>query len=205
MGHVLCGCPVLLRTQYYARHDAVMPVIYSKLLVLYGFETELKPWFREDYVEKIMENQFCKLFWDFEFQTDSFVKYNKPDIVVMEKITKQILIIEGSTPGDMNLVERTATKYQKYSQLGSELIKLNGMKNFKMIDLVIGATGLVLDSAIKNFKTSLKKIPETHYSFLRKLQLWELYKYSSHFVDLNVLNFNLNCSYVIGNLLLTYT
>ena len=117
MGHVLCGCPVLLRTQYYARHDAVMCVIYSKLLVMYGFETELKPWFRDDYVEKIKESQFCKLFWDFEFQTDSFVKYNKPDIVVMEKITKQILIIEGGIPGDMNLVERTANKTKNTASL----------------------------------------------------------------------------------------
>ena len=98
VGHVLRGCPVLLRTQYYARHEAVMRVIYSKLLAMYGFETKLKPWFRDDYVEKIKENEFCKLFWDFECQADSFVKYNKPGIVVMEKITQPILIIEGSIP-----------------------------------------------------------------------------------------------------------
>ena len=151
-----------------------MRVIYSKLLVMYGFETELKPWFRDDYVEKIKENEFCKLFWDFQFQTDSFVKYNKPDMVVMENITKQILMIEGSIPGNMNLVERTANKDKKYSQLGSELIKLNGMKNVKMIDLVTGATRIVLDSTIQNFKTLLKKIPQTHYSYIRKLQLLEL-------------------------------
>ena len=129
----------------------MMRVIYCKLLAMYGFETELKPWFRDDYVEKSKENEFYKLFWDLEFQTDSSVKYNKPDIVVMEKITKQILIIEGSIPGDTSLVERTANKNQKYSQLGSELIKLNAMKNVKIIALVIGATGMVLDSTIKNF------------------------------------------------------
>ena len=134
-----------------------MRVIYSKLIVMYRFKTELKPWFRANYVEKIKENEFCKLFWDLEFQTDSFVKYNKPDIVVMGKITKQILIIEGSIPGDMNLVERKANKNQKCSQLGSELIKLNGMKNIKMIDLVSGATGMGLDSTIKNFKTLFKE------------------------------------------------
>ena len=176
-----------------------MRAMYSKLLVMYGFETELKPWFRDDYVEKIKENEFYKLFWDFESQTDSSVKYNTPDIVVMEKITKQILIIEGSIPGDMNLVERTANKNQKFSQPGSELIKLNGMKNVKMSDLVIGASRMVLDSTIKNLKTLLKKIPQTHYSYLRKLQLCELSKYSSHFVDSNVLNFNLSCSTVFGN------
>ena len=57
------------------------------------------------------------------------MKFNKPDIVVMEKIAKQILIIEGSIPGDTNLVERKPNKNKKYSQLGSELIKLNGMEN----------------------------------------------------------------------------
>ena len=77
---------------------------------MYGFETELKPWFRDNYVEKIKENELCKLFWDFEFQNDSFVKYNKLDIVMMEKITKLILMIKGRIPGDMNLLERTANK-----------------------------------------------------------------------------------------------
>ena len=65
----------------------------------------------------------------------------------------------------MNLVERTANKNQKYSQLDSELIKLNGMKNAKMIDLVIGATGTVLDSTIKSFKTLFKE------NFTNALQL----------------------------------
>ena len=64
VGHVLCGCSVLLRTQYYARHYAVMSIIHSKLLFMYGFESELKPWFRDDYIEKIKKNEFCKLFWD---------------------------------------------------------------------------------------------------------------------------------------------
>ena len=43
VGHVLCGCSVLLRTHYYERHDTMMRAIYSRLLVMHGFETELKP------------------------------------------------------------------------------------------------------------------------------------------------------------------
>ena len=41
----------------------------------------------------------------------------------------------------MNLVEGTANKNRNYSQLGSELIKLNGIKTVKLSDLVIEATG----------------------------------------------------------------
>ena len=35
-------------------------------------------------------------------KTNRFVKYNKPDIVVIEKQNKELIIIEGSNPGDMN-------------------------------------------------------------------------------------------------------
>ena len=59
-------------------------------------------------------------------------------------------MIAGSIPGDLNLVKRKPNKNQKYNELGSELIKLNGMKSLKMIDLVIGATGMVLESTVKN-------------------------------------------------------
>ena len=61
----------------------------------YGFETELKPWYRDEYVESVKGNDFCKLFWNYEFQTNRFVKYNKPDIAVIEKQSKELIIIEG--------------------------------------------------------------------------------------------------------------
>ena len=43
VGHILCGCQVLLKSEYVTRIDGMMRVIYSNLLVKYGFETELKP------------------------------------------------------------------------------------------------------------------------------------------------------------------
>ena len=63
---------------------------------------QLNPWYRDEYVESVKENDFSKLFWNFEFQTNRFVKCSKPDIVVIEKQSKELIIIEGSTPGDMN-------------------------------------------------------------------------------------------------------
>ena len=92
----------------------MMRVIYSNLLVKYGFETELNPWYRDEFVESVKENDFCKLFWNFEFQTNRFLKYNKPDIAVIEKQSKELIIIEGSTSGDMNLEEMAENKKTKY-------------------------------------------------------------------------------------------
>ena len=94
---------------------------------------------------------------EFEFQTNRFVKYNKPDIVVIEKQSKELIIIEGSTPGDMNLEQRTENKKTKYSHLGTELFRQNELKSLKLISLIIGTTRVILDSAINNFKLLFKE------------------------------------------------
>ena len=105
-----------------------------------------------DYVEKFKENDTCKLYWDFAFDTERSVEYNRPDIVVILKETKEMIIIEGSTPGDMNLTPRTDDKCGKYFELASELKALHDLKSFKLIDIIIGATGLVQQRRIfKNF------------------------------------------------------
>ena len=63
-----------------------------------------------------------------------------------------MIIIEGSTPGDMNLTPRTDDKCGKYFELASELKALQDLKSFKLTDIIIGATGTVLRSTKKNFQ-----------------------------------------------------
>ena len=134
-----------------------MRVIHCNLLVKYKFKTELNPWCRDEYVESVKENDFCKLFRNFEFQTNRFVKYNKPDIAVIEKQSKELIIIEGSTSGDVNLEERTENKKTKYSHLGTELLRQNELKSLKLTSLIIGTTGVILYSAVNNFKLLFKE------------------------------------------------
>ena len=67
-----------------------------------------------------------------------------------------LIIIEGSTPGNMNLEENKKTKY---SQLGTELLRQNELKSLKLISLIIGTTGVILDSAVNNFKLLFKEEP----------------------------------------------
>ena len=79
VAHIMCGCRVLLKTEYFKRHDAMMRVIYCYLLQKLGFIEELLEWYRSDYVEKFKENDTCKLYWDFAFDTERSVEYNRPD------------------------------------------------------------------------------------------------------------------------------
>ena len=59
------------------------------------------------------------------------------------------------------------------------------------------------------FKTLFKENSTNALQLSQKAAIMELQQYSSHFVDFDVLNFNLSCSTVFGNLLLlqclTYT
>ena len=91
---------MLLKTEYFKRHDAMMRVIYCYLLQKLGFVEELVEWYRSDYVETFKENDTCKLYWDFAFDTERSVEYNRPDIAVILKKTKEMIIVEESTPGD---------------------------------------------------------------------------------------------------------
>ena len=45
-----------------------------------------------------------------------------------------MIMIEGSTPGDMNLTPRTDDNCGKYFELASELKALHDLKSFKLID-----------------------------------------------------------------------
>ena len=167
VAHIMCGCRVLLKTEYFKRHDAMMRVIYCYLLQKLGFIEELLEWYRSDYVEKFKENDTSKLYWDFAFDTERSVEYNRPDIVVILKETKEMITIEGSTPGDMNLTPRTDDKCGKYFELASELKALHDLKSFKLIDIIIGATGTVLRSTKKNF---LERFQEKGTSAMRLSQ-----------------------------------
>ena len=68
------------------------------------------------------------------------------------KETNEMIIIEESIPGDVNLTPRTDDKCGKYFELASELKALHDLKSFKLIDIIIGATGTVMSSTKKNFQ-----------------------------------------------------
>ena len=83
-----------------------------------------------------------------------------------------MIIIEGSTPSDMNLTPRTDDKCRKYFELASELKALHDLRSFKLIDIIIGATGTVMSSTKKNFQelfqekgTSAMRLSQKSYHF----------------------------------------
>ena len=65
-------------------------------------------------------------------------------ISIIIKGSKDLLIIEISIPGYMNLSSRAESKAGKYMGLATEMKRLHGLKIIKLYDIIIGACGTIL-------------------------------------------------------------
>ena len=52
------------------------------------------------------ENEECKLLWDMMIQCDQHIQARKPDIVFLNKRTKEATIIDIAIPGDKRVHRR---------------------------------------------------------------------------------------------------
>ena len=62
-----------------------------------------------------------KILWDVCIQIDGQVEHQRPDIVVMEKNTKNCLIIDVACPVYNNLILKRNEKLDNYSEVQLEI------------------------------------------------------------------------------------
>ena len=95
-----------------------------------------------------------KILWDFTINTDKSVKANRPDIIVIEKNTKECLLIDVAVPADANVTIKEFDKKFKYKDLEIEIQRI-WKKRTKVIPVAIGALGAIS----KDFTSYLNQIP----------------------------------------------
>ena len=108
--------------------------------------------------ESVMENEKCKILWDFTIQTDRMIGARRPDITIVNKETRGCQLIDIACPGDNKVAEKEDEKIDKYRDLAREVSKLWNVK-VAIIPVVIGALGTVptmLESRIKEIGISIK-------------------------------------------------
>jgi hypothetical protein len=89
-----------------------------------------------------VSNKFVKIRVDTFIKTDIKVKHNRPDLVVIDKKSKEILIVEVKiTPID-NLQQVETDKFKKYDLIASELTQIYGFKS-TIIPYVVTWDGVV--------------------------------------------------------------
>lgn len=88
ISHVVAECKKLAQKQNKVwRHDKVAAVIHWTMFERYNV-THKGKWYDHN-PGRVLENEDVKVLWDFSIQTDHKLEYNKPDIVVFEKMKRE--------------------------------------------------------------------------------------------------------------------
>jgi len=92
-----------------------------------------------------------KILWDMNIQMDHVIEHRRPDIVVVDKDNKRVLLIDTAVPADARVEEKEQEKMDRYQDLARELKRLWKVET-KVIPIVVGALGTVTKGLEKNLK-----------------------------------------------------
>ena len=148
--HIVSLSSVLAGNQYIKRHDK----LGKKLLWLLCKKLEIEcedEWFSHQ-LESVLENDKCKILWDFLIQTDKEIQHRRPDILVIEEEKRECKIVDIPVPGDQNIKVKELEKVTKYQELRLQVQKLWGVK-VTFILIVADALGTVCEEVENNLKT----------------------------------------------------
>ena len=102
--HLVSSCSKIAQTDYKNRHDKVAANLHWSLCKQFGFPRADNRW--EHRAEKALENDDYKLQWDYEIQVDRAIRERKPDLVVVNKNTKEAWLVDVAAPGDARVASK---------------------------------------------------------------------------------------------------
>ena len=150
--HLATNCGKLLPFDYTQRHNEVLKCIHLNLCRQFNFTDNHK--LRLHKITKKIENCYASIITDMPIATDIQVQANRPDIIVYDKIKKEITIIEVGVTSQQNLQTTEITKKRKYDLLAKELNQLENMP-VKIVPFVITWDGVVTKYN-KDYRETLK-------------------------------------------------
>ena len=87
-------------------------------------------------------------------QCDNVIVERRPDIAIVNKMEKTVIIIDDAVSGDKRIIDKEKENIEKYQNLEREILRLWNLKKIDVIPVVLGALG----SVIKNFEKYVDKI-----------------------------------------------
>ena len=100
----------------------------------------------------MLENEKCKILWDFAIQTDEEIEHRRPDIAVIDKEKREFKIIDIAVLGDQNIKVKELEKITKYQDLRLQGQKMWDVKS-TVTPIVVGAFGTVSEELENHLKT----------------------------------------------------
>ena len=100
----------------------------------------------------VLENDNFKLYWNGSLITDKTVISNRPDIILMNKRTKNTFLIDIAVPNKHNLAKTITDKQNKYLELVNEICAMWKQNAAQVIPIVISSTGVIPKSLSQSLK-----------------------------------------------------
>nr|CAI5858087.1 unnamed protein product [Callosobruchus analis] len=153
--HLLSACKTYAGTAYVHRQNAALRVLYYHLRHSYSIdETPVLP-YAPGNIESVVENERCRIYWNYSFPTLELVQANKPDIVLLDHQQKTMFVIEFSAPAEVNIVSKEEEKRTKYQELLGQLRRLWPDYAVSLLVMVIGSLGGMRNTLL----SALRAIP----------------------------------------------
>lgn len=111
--HVISCCPYQRHTGYMQRHDAVAKVIYGAVAKHYGLDVNTRN------PERVVSNSEIDLLWDQPIHVKTSIRYTKPDIVIIDKRSREAHLIEIGVSWYTRLPSQWLRKKYKYERNGT--------------------------------------------------------------------------------------
>jgi len=138
--HLISSCTFLVQSHYKKRHDVVASYIHWKLSNNAGFDV-VKNWWQH-HPDSVLENDVCRILWDYTIFTGSSLAHNRPDITYMIKGENKTMFIEVAVPGDSRISHKMVEKKERYADLCILINKL-WRTSATVVPIVIGALGSI--------------------------------------------------------------
>lgn len=140
--HIISACTCLAPTSYLDRHNNVAKILHQEICKVANLIRGDTPYYKYN-PAPVRENENWKICWDIPVQTDHTVLHNRPDIILQNKNTREISLIDVTIPLDDNIDRAYKEKIRKYEELAYELRMIWGAKRVKIEPVVISANGLI--------------------------------------------------------------
>lgn len=139
--HLLSACTKYAPTLYLYRHNAALRVLYYHLRFIFGIDQAKIPAYDSSRVQTVVENEQCKIMWDFPFSTTRQVSANRPDMVLFDHAEREMYVIEMSCPCEENILSKEVEKATKYTDLIFQLKRSYQEFRVTFIPVIVGVLG----------------------------------------------------------------
>ena len=111
ISHIMSVCGKLAQKHYKWRNDSVGTYVHWQFGEKLGFNRARFQYEHEP--KSAVENEKFKTLWDLTKQCDHMIEARRPDIVVVDKVKKEIMIIDVAIPEDTRVCDKEQEKDQE--------------------------------------------------------------------------------------------